>query len=702
MRSLPTDMIPVENLTREQAAAELARLAAEIAEHDRLYYVESAPSISDADYDLLRRRNEAIEARFPDLMRADSPSRRVGAGPARGFATVRHAQPMLSLQNAFAEEDVRDFVARIRRFLGLAADAPVELVAEPKIDGLSISLRYEQGRLVLGATRGDGYQGEDVTANLRTVRDVPERLAGGHHPQVAEIRGEVYMRHSDFQAMNAEREAAGEPLYANPRNSASGSLRQLDPQVTARRNLRFFAYSCGEHSEPLADTHWAFLERLRGWGLPVNPLARLCGDVEEALAFYREIEGGRAALDYDIDGVVYKVNRFDWQERLGMVSRAPRWAIAHKFPAQRAETRLEDIIVQVGRTGALTPVAALMPVTVGGVVVARATLHNEDEIARKDIRIGDWVVIQRAGDVIPQVVAVVEAKRPADSRPYVFPDHCPACGSLAVRALNPATGEPDAVRRCTGGLICPAQAVERLKHFVSRNAFDIEGLGRKHIAAFWQDGLIRGPADIFRLRDRRAELVAREGWGEQSVRNLLDAIEARRRIPLDRFIYALGIRQVGEATARLLARHYGSLDAFLAAMAVAQAPDSEAHAELTNIGQIGPSVAGDLLAFFAEPHNLEVVEDLRRELSEVEPAAAPRSTSPISGKTIVFTGALEAMSRSEAKARAEALGARVAGSVSKKTDYVVIGGDAGSKAAKARELGVTVLTEPEWLALIGG
>ncbi len=693
--------IPPEKLTREQAAAELARLAREIAEHDRRYYVESAPTISDAEYDLLRRRNEAIEALFPDLVRPDSPSRRIGAAPMRGFATVRHAQPMLSLQNAFAETDVRDFVVRIRRFLGLAADASVELVAEPKIDGVSVSLRYEEGRLVLGATRGDGYEGEDVSANLRTVHGVPERLAGDRHPQVIEIRGEVYMCHQDFRAMNAAREAAGEPLYANPRNSASGSLRQLDPQVTASRNLRFFAYGCGEHSEPLGDTHWEFLDRLRGWGLPVNPLARLCRDVEDALAFYREIESSRATLDYDIDGVVYKVNRIDWQQRLGTVSRAPRWAIAHKFPAQRAETRIEDILIQVGRTGALTPVAALTPVTVGGVVVSRATLHNEDEIARKDIRIGDWVVIQRAGDVIPQIVAVVEAKRPADSKPYVFPDHCPACGSLAVRTVKPASEEPDAVRRCTGGLICPAQAVERLKHFVSRNAFDIEGLGKRHIAAFWEDGLIRSPADIFRLRQRREELVARDGWGEQSVRNLLDAIDARRRISLDRFIYALGIRQVGEATARLLARHYGSLDAFLAAMQAAQDPESEAYAELTNIDQIGPSVAGDLLAFFAEPHNREVVEDLRRQLSEVVPVAAPRSASPVAGKTVVFTGTLATMGRSEAKARAEALGAKVAGSVSKKTDYVVVGADAGSKATKARELGVTVLTEQEWLALTG-
>jgi len=687
--------IPVEELTLEDAAAELEALARQIVEHDRLYYSESAPRISDADYDALRRRNEAIEARFPELIREDSPSFRVGAAPAEGFRKVVHARPMLSLQNAFDEDDVREFVKRVRRFLGLGEEEAVELVAEPKIDGLSVTLRYQDSRLVLGATRGDGTEGEDVTANLRTLRDVPRQLKGDA-PAVVEVRGEVYMRHDEFQAMNEQREKEGLPLYANPRNSASGSLRQLDPAITARRKLRFFAYSWGELSADVAGTHWEFLERLKAWGFHVNPIARVCRDVEEAIAFYHTIGERRPELEYDIDGVVYKVNRLDWQERLGMVSRAPRWAIAHKFPAEQVETVLKDIQIQVGRTGALTPVAILEPVTVGGVVVSRATLHNEDEIARKDVRVGDRVVIQRAGDVIPQVVSVVEKARPADARPFVFPDHCPACDSLASRTINPATGQEDVVRRCTGGLICPAQAIERLRHFVSRQAFDIEGLGRKHIAAFWQDGLIRGPGDIFRLHKRKPELIVREGWGEQSAAKLLEAIERRRRVPLDRFIYALGIRQVGESTARLLARHYGSLESFVEAVEAAGVADSEAWRELVDIDQIGPSVASDLTAFFSEPHNREVVEDLRRELEAVEPLPATKE-SALSGKTLVFTGTMESMTRGEAKARAEALGAKVAGSVSRKTDYVIVGADAGSKAAKARELGVTVLSEQEWL-----
>lgn len=692
--------VPVEDLTLEDAAAELEALAHEIADHDRLYYSESAPRVSDAEYDALRRRNEAIETRFPELVRDDSPSWRVGAAPAEGFRKVVHARPMLSLQNAFDENDVREFVTRVRRFLGLGEDEAVELVAEPKIDGLSITLRYEDGRFVLGATRGDGTEGEDVTANLRTLRDVPRQLKGDA-PAVVEVRGEVYMRHDEFRAMNAQREKDGLPLYANPRNSASGSLRQLDPAITARRKLRFFAYSWGELSESVAGTHWEFLKTLKGWGFHVNPIAHLCRDAEEAIGFYRDIGERRPELDYDIDGVVYKVNRLDWQDRLGMVSRAPRWAIAHKFPAEQVETVLREIQIQVGRTGALTPVAMLEPVTVGGVMVSRATLHNEDEIRRKDVRVGDRVVIQRAGDVIPQVVSVVEKARPKGSERYVFPDHCPACGSLATRTINPATGQEDVVRRCTGGLICPAQAIERLRHFVSRLAFDIEGLGRKHIAAFWQDGLIRGPGDIFRLHQRKDDLVEREGWGQQSATKLIEAIDQRRRTALDRFIYALGIRQVGEATARLLARHYGSLESFVEAMEAAGEPEAEAWQELVNIDQIGPSVASDLTAFFAEPHNREVVEDLRRELEAVEPLAATQQ-SALSGMTVVFTGTLESMTRGEAKARAEGLGAKVAGSVSKKTDYVVIGADAGSKAAKARDLGVTVLSEAEWLELAQG
>jgi DNA ligase (NAD+) len=687
--------IPPEELTPEQAAEELARLAAEIARHDRLYYQLDRPEISDAEYDALVRRNAAIEARFPELRRPDSPSLRVGAPPTGGFAKVTHARPMLSLDNAFDEEDVREFWARIRRFLGLPPDEPIEVVAEPKIDGLSASLRYENGRFVQGATRGDGTTGEDITANLRTLKDVPKVLKDGPAPAVLEVRGEVYMRRSEFAAMNAARAAEGKPLFANPRNAAAGSTRQLDPAVTASRPLRFFAYAWGEVDGDGWETHWQFLERLKAWGFPVNPMARLCRTIEEALDLYRKLAAERATLPYDIDGVVYKVNRVDWQRRLGFVGRAPRWALAHKFPAEQAVTRLNGITIQVGRTGALTPVAELEPITVGGVVVARATLHNEDEIARKDIRIGDWVTIQRAGDVIPQVVGVVKERRPADSTPYVFPDHCPACGSLAIR-------EPgEAVRRCTGGLICPAQRLERLRHFVSRDAFDIEGLGGKHIAAFLKDGLIKTPGDIFRLKDRASEIEKREGWGKQSVANLLAAIERRRTITLDRFIYALGIRQVGQVTARLLAKCYVSFEAWRKAMMEARDPESAAYAELDNIEGIGPSVAADIVGFFAEQHNLEVLDDLRREVTIEDFTAPDGASEALGGKTLVFTGTLETMTRSEAKARAEALGAKVASSVSKNTDYVVVGADAGSKARKAAELGVTVLTEKDWLELIG-
>jgi DNA ligase (NAD+) len=684
----------VDALTAEQAAHELEALASEIAAHDHRYYAEAAPTVSDADYDALRRRNAAIEARFPDLVREDSPSRRVGAAPATGFRKVTHARPMLSLQNAFDADDVHDFVARVRRFLGLDEAEPVEIVAEPKIDGLSVSMRYQAGRLVIGATRGDGTVGEDITRNLMTIAELPRQLDGSDVPEVLEVRGEVYMRGDDFQAMNARREEAGEPPFANPRNAAAGSLRQLDPSITESRPLRIFAYAWGEISAPLADSHWHVLERFERWGFPVNPLARLCDTVEDALALHAEMEAGRADLPYDIDGIVYKVNRLDWQDRLGMVSRAPRWAVAHKFAAERAQTRLEDIIIQVGRTGALTPVAMLHPVTVGGVVVSRATLHNEDEIARKDIRVDDTVVVQRAGDVIPQVVSVLEEKRPKGSKPYAFPDHCPVCGSLAVR------DEGEAVRRCTGGLVCPAQVVERLKHFVARNAFDIEGLGAKHIDAFTEDGVIKSPGDIFRLRDHADAIAEREGWGEQSVDNLIEAIERRREIPLDRLIYALGIRQVGQATARLLARSYHTLERWRAAMVEAEDAASEAYAELVNIDGIGPSVAQDILAFMAEPHNRDVIADLAEQLTvtELEAAAAE---SPVSGKTVVFTGTLETMTRSEAKARAEALGAKVAGSVSRKTDYVVAGASAGSKLAKARDLGVAVLSEEEWQEMVG-
>ncbi len=692
----PLSRVPVEKLTREEAAEELERRAGAIVHHDTLYHQKDAPEISDAEYDALKRRNDLIEARFPALKREDSPNQRVGARAAPGFAKVTHAKPMLSLENAFDEADVRDFVARIRRFLSLKAEEPIELVAEPKIDGLSASLRYETGRFVQGATRGDGLVGEDITQNLWTVDDVPKRLTGKDVPDVVEIRGEVYMRRTDFQQLNTRREAEGEALFANPRNAAAGSVRQLDSTVTASRPLHFFAYSWGEIAGPVADSHWHFLERLKRWGFQVNPAAKLCRDIDQALALYEKIGGGRAELPYDIDGVVYKVNRLDWQERLGFVSRAPRWALAHKFAAERAETRLNAITIQVGRTGTLTPVAALEPITVGGVVVARATLHNEDEIQRKDIRVGDHVVIQRAGDVIPQVVEVVLARRPKGSKPFEFPDHCPACGSLAIR-------EPGEVaRRCTGGLICPAQAVERLKHFVSRNAFDIEGLGEKHILAFWADKLIEKPGDIFRLHRHRDAVMEREGWGEQSVAKLVDAIESRRTIRLDRFIYALGIRQVGEATAKLLARNYGSFTSWRDAMLEAQDPDSPAYQDLGNIEGIGPSVAADILGFFAEEHNLAVLADLEKELTIEDVAAPAAGGSPIAGKTVVFTGTRETMSRNEAKATAESLGAKVAGSVSKKTDIVVVGADAGSKAKKAAELGVATLSEREWLDLIGG
>jgi DNA ligase (NAD+) len=702
VRRQASEPLPVEALTEEEARDELARLAEEIRHHDRLYHAEDAPEISDADYDALRQRNNAIEARFPELIRADSPSRRVGAAPAAGFTKVTHSRPMLSLENAFEEADVRDFFAGIRNFFRRPEDVAlvepdrIAVMAEPKIDGLSVALRYQEGRLVLGATRGDGVTGEDITANIRTLQTVPKALAGGDWPAEIEIRGEVYMERSGFFAVNAEREAAGEPIFANPRNVAAGSLRQLDPAITARRPLKFFAYAWGEASAPFARTHEGALARFAEWGFTVNPHSRLCHGVDQVLAYYREIAAERASLPYDIDGVVYKVDDLRLQERLGMVSRAPRWAVAHKFPAQQAQTVMRGIMITVGRRGTLTPTAMLEPITVGGVVVQRATLHNEDEIARKDVRIGDTVIVQRAGDVIPQIVAVVLERRPPDAKPYEFPDRCPVCGSLAVR-------EPGQVaRRCTGGLICAAQAVERLKHFVARDCFDIDGLGEKHIAAFWQDGLIRRPGDIFRLKARVEEIAAREGWGSVSAKKLIDAIEARRQIPLDRFINALGIPQIGQATARLLARHYRSFAAWRRDMEAAQDPESEAYAGLIDIDGIGEDMAADIVGFFAEPHNREILDDLAHEVRVLDYAAPPtRSASPLAGKTIVFTGSLESMTRSEAKARAEALGANVASSVSSKTDYVVAGADAGSKATKAAALGVHMLDEAAWLALAG-
>ncbi|MEQ8335495.1 NAD-dependent DNA ligase LigA [Nisaea sp.] len=690
----PEKTKPVEALSRDEADLELRILAATIEKHDKLYHQKDTPEISDAAYDALRRRNEALEALHPDLIRPNSPSKRVGAAPAAGFSKVRHKRPMLSLSNAFSDEDVTDFVARIRRFLSLSEDAPVSLVAEPKIDGLSASLRYENGAFVQGATRGDGTEGEDITRNLQTIADIPKQLPAGA-PAVFEVRGEVFMGKAAFRALNERQEKAGKKIFANPRNAAAGSLRQLDPGITAERALHFFAYSWGEVSEMPADTQIGFLETLKGWGFVINPMTQLCDGSATALEAYKTIGAARAGLDYDIDGVVYKVDRLDWQERLGMVSRAPRWAIAHKFPAEQAETVLEGIDIQVGRTGALTPVARLTPITVGGVVVSNATLHNEDEIRRKGVRIGDRVIIQRAGDVIPQVVRVIEEKRPADAVPYLFPDHCPVCGSEAVRP------EGEVIRRCTGGLICPAQAVERLKHFVSRDAFDIEGLGAKQVEAFYEDRLIAQPGDIFRLKNRAEEISTREGWGEKSLTNLLAAIEERRKIGLDRLIYALGIRQIGQATAKLLAANYGTLPALTEAMLQAADPDSEAYANLINIDQIGHSVAADLVAFFHEDHNRAVLSDLGNELQIEVFQRAVAADSPVAGKTVVFTGTLTTVSRGEAKAKAEALGAKVAGSVSKKTDFVVVGADAGSKARKAEELGLTILSEEEWLDLIG-
>ena len=694
---------PVDDLTIIEAAAELAELAGEIARHDRAYFEHDAPTISDAEYDALRQRNEAIEARFPELIREDSPSRRVGAGVAEKFAKLRHAVPMLSLANGFSDEDVRDFVGRIRRFLDLEEGEEVAITAEPKIDGLSISLRYENRKLVQAATRGDGFEGENVTANVMTIHDVPKRLHG-NAPELIEIRGEIYMSHKDFAALNERQAQAGEKVFANPRNAAAGSLRQLDSAITAARPLRFFAYAWGEVPVPPADTQMGVIGAFARWGLPTNPLMKLCRSVEELLAQYRLIESERAELGYDIDGVVYKVNRLDWQQRLGFVSRSPRWGLAHKFSAEKATTVLEKIDIQVGRTGALTPVARLKPVTVGGVVVTNATLHNEDEIARKDIREGDTVIVQRAGDVIPQVLGFVPEKRPRDARPYHFPQECPVCHSHAVREER-ASGKLDAVRRCTGGLICAAQRVERLKHFASRNAFDIEGLGDKIIAEFYADELIQWPHDIFTLeeRDRKSlkRLKDREGWGEASVAKLFAAIDERRTIALDRFIFALGIRHVGETTARALARAYGTADHFREQMIAAEPMEGEAWTELNAIDGIGEVVAEAVVQFFGEPHNRDVVDELLKHVRVTE-LEARSTTSPVAGKTVVFTGALERMTREEAKAMAERLGAKVSGSVSKKTDLLVAGPGAGSKLKDAEKYGVEVIDENAWFAARGG
>ena len=677
----------------ETARAEHARLGAEIAEHDRRYHGEDAPTISDADYDALRRRYEALEKAHPELADAASLTRKVGAAPSEKFAKVRHAVPMLSLGNIFADEEVAEFCGRVRRFLGLSEEAPLAVVAEPKIDGLSCSLLYEHGELARAATRGDGFEGEDVTANVRTVAAIPKRLKGA--PERLEVRGEVYLAHKDFEAINARQAAAGKPVFANPRNSAAGSLRQLDPRVTAERPLKFFAYSWGEVSASFADTQHGALEAFRRFGLPVNPLTKVCETAEGLLAQYQEIEKQRADLGYDIDGVVYKVDDLALQRRLGFVSRSPRWAVAHKFPAERATTRVEAIEIQVGRTGALTPVAKLHPVTVGGVVVRNATLHNEDEIARLDVRVGDTVRIQRAGDVIPQVVEVLKEQRPADAAPYKFPDHCPVCGSAALREIDEKTGKADVVRRCTGRLVCPAQAIEGLKHFASRNAFDIEGLGDKQIELFYKEGRIKTAADIFTLQKRDGHgappLEQWEGFGETSARNLFAAIEARRTVPFNRFLFALGIRHVGETNARRLARHFGDFGALREA---ATAP--EAAEALSGIEGIGPVVVEAIVDFFAEAHNEAALDALLKQV-EIEPMPAQASGHPLAGKTVVFTGSLERMTRDEAKALAERLGAKVSGSLSAKTQLVVAGPGAGSKLAKARELGIETIDEDEWL-----
>ncbi|RWP35935.1 NAD-dependent DNA ligase LigA [Mesorhizobium sp.] len=709
----------VDSLSESEAASELKRLAEEIAGHDQRYHAEDAPTISDAAYDALRRRNLAIEQRFPALVREDSPSRKVGAAVSEKFRKIVHAIPMLSLDNAFADADVIDFVGRIRRFLRLGADAPLAMTAEPKIDGLSLSLRYEAGRLVTAATRGNGQVGEDVTANARTIAEIPNVLSGDF-PDVLEVRGEVYMRLTDFAELNRRNAEAGKQVFANPRNSAAGSLRQLDTSITASRPLRFFAYTWGEVSAMPADTQMGMVAAFARFGFRVNPLMKLFDSVEGLLEQYRLIESNRATLGYDIDGVVYKVNSLELQQRLGFVSRSPRWAIAHKFPAEKATTILTGIDIQVGRTGALTPVARLVPVTVGGVVVTNATLHNEDYIKGignngqpirdgRDIRIGDTVSIQRAGDVIPQVIDVVMEKRPPDSVPYAFPVLCPACGSHAVRE------EGEAVRRCTGGLICPAQAVERLRHFVSRGAFDIEGLGEKQIEFFFhaEDPSLRiySPADIFTLKKRQAASLTKlenvDGFGATSVRKLFAAIDDRRQVEFSRFLYALGIRHIGETNAKRLARHFLSFTAFRetgqsAVMPAGKGdPGNAAWQELNGINGIGSIVAEAVVDFFAEDHNRQALDALLAEVTVLDEEPVGGVSSPVSGKTVVFTGALEKMSRDEAKAMAEKLGAKVAGSVSKKTDLVVAGPGAGSKLKLATEFGIEVIDEDAWLARIG-
>ncbi len=703
----------VDTLTKAQAKVELKRLALEIERHDKLYYQEDAPKISDADYDALRKRFNAIEARFPEFVTSDSPSQKIGAQPSGRFAKVRHAVPMLSLDNAFAEQDVVDFVARISRFLKLGEDDEIAFSAEPKIDGLSMSLRYEDGELVTAATRGDGAVGEDVTANIRTLEDVPQKLKGRNVPDICEVRGEVYMTKQAFLALNERQKAAGDTIFANPRNSAAGSLRQKDAKITASRPLGFFAYAWGEMTAMPADTQSGMIGWFERCGFKTNPLMKLCHSVEQLIAFHRKIETQRSHLDYDIDGVVYKIDRIDWQERLGFVSRTPRWAIAHKFPAERAMTVLRDIEIQVGRTGSFTPVGKLEPIGVGGVIVQNVSLHNEDYIKGiggdgeqlregREIRIGDTVIIQRAGDVIPQVVDVVLDKRPKNARVFHFPKKCPCPLHTDVVREETATGEEGARARCTGEFACPYQKIEHLKLFASRRAFDIDGLGEKQIEFFFEQGWVREPADIFTLpaRNNKIKLEGHEGYGETSVRNLFAAIEGRRRIALERFIYALGMRHVGDTTALALARGYGSWTAFHDACLKVAKGDEEAIAEMDALDQIGDTVIASIKAYFGESHNRGIVERLTKEVTILD-TEKPKSNSAIAGKTVVFTGSLEKMTRDEAKAKAERLGAKTSGSVSKKTDYVVAGPGAGSKLAEAKKHGVAVLTEDEWLAMIG-
>ncbi|MEQ8599425.1 MAG: NAD-dependent DNA ligase LigA [Devosia sp.] len=715
----------VADLSEDEARAELERLAGAIAAADLAYHQQDRPEISDAEYDALKRRNDAIEQAFPELVRTDSPSERVGAAPAEGFAKVRHGVPMLSLANAFADEDVTEFVARAKKFFMADIlrdpDFVLAFTAEPKIDGLSASLRYENGVFVRGATRGDGTEGEDITENLKTLGDIPHQLKGSGWPAVIEIRGEVYMTHAEFKRLKAHSAKFGGQDYVNPRNTAAGSLRQKDPKITASRNLNFFAYAWGiaedeqGNATPPAATQAEVVQRFKEWGLATNPLMLRTESAEALIGHYRKIEAQRATLGYDIDGVVYKLDRLDLQQRWGFVARAPRWAIAHKFPAEQATTILTGIDIQVGRTGALTPVARLQPVTVGGVVVENATLHNEDYIKGIgnngepirngiDLRVGDTVIVQRAGDVIPQIVDVLLDKRPAEAKPFDFPHICPACGSEAVRELNEKTGKLDSVRRCTGELICPAQAVENLKHFVSRNALDIDGLGDKQVAQFYAEGRIARPADIFTLkaRDERSvkKLKDADGFGPVSVRKLFDAIDARREPELDRFIFALGIRHVGETTAALLAKEFGTVERFRET-AIAAAQHEDGHSVFPEIGGIGETVRSSVMAFFANERNVQALDDLLAEVRPQPYVVTISADSVVAGKTVVFTGSLEKMTRTEAKAMAERLGAKVAGSVSGATDILIAGPGAGSKLKKAEELGVEVISEDEWFERVG-